>query len=585
MVEKDKNSKWRIILAIALSFIIIMTFQIFYAPKDQPQQKTQPETKPQADAVKSPKVDEKLSSSKGSIFKETPKETPKKEAGKPGIANLSGEKIIPEKIIEKQTNLYKLEFSTKGAILKSIKFKNFLDKDKKEIELTPIIEPNASPLLYQIENLNLGPDYVYTEGKDGSLIFTQEDANIKVDKQFVLNPDQFDIKVNITITNKTTKEVSSKDSFKWAKSAGPFLVPEKRSSYDEEFNVSFYDRQLKSEEKFSSEVVEKTANIDWIALDNRYFFISIIPEKPGTYAFKLVDNKPAYDEEITLYSPVSISPLSSLKKSYTVYIGPKDERILKTYNANLEAITERGFAPITLIGKGIKWLLFWINGLINNFGITIIILSLIFKILLHPLSKKSMESARKMQVLGPQIQAIKEKHGSNKQEMNQKIWELYKREKINPASGCLPMLLQMPFFFALYGVLPYVIELKNVNFFWIHDLSSPDTIFYIEAFKNIPLMPYQFNVLPILLTIFSFIQTKVSQGGVAATGQGKMMEYLMPIMFLFIFWTMPSGLVLYWLMQTVFTILHQYYVNSRPPKNKKSDGKNNSKKKLSKKAA
>lgn len=255
-------------------------------------------------------------------------------------------------------------------------------------------------------------------------------------------------------------------------------------------------------------------------------------------------------------------------------MGPKNEQLLKTYNRNLESISERGFSPIVLIGKGIKWLLFWLNSFINNFAWTIILFSLLLKFLLNPFTAKSMESAKKMQALQPQIAALKEKYKNKSQELNAKIWALYKQEKVSPAGSCLPMLLQMPFFFALYQVLPYIVELKNVHFLWIKDLSSPDTVMFIDIFKDIPVLPYRLNILPILMTIFSFIQTKVSHGGQSNTGQGKMMELMMPLVFLFVFWNMPSGLVLYWLLQTVFTIVHQYIKNKQP--NKKQSNKKKS---------
>jgi YidC/Oxa1 family membrane protein insertase len=125
----------------------------------------------------------------------------------------------------------------------------------------------------------------------------------------------------------------------------------------------------------------------------------------------------------------------------------------------------------------------------------------------------------------------------------------------------------MPFFFALYSVLPFMVELQNANFLWIKDLSSPDTVAYI----NLPMLPNTVNILPILLTIFSFVQTRWFSGGAPATGQAKMMNYLMPIMFLFIFWGMPSGLVLYWLMQTLLSIVQQVYINNRPSKKEKAE--------------
>ena len=232
---------------------------------------------------------------------------------------------------------------------------------------------------------------------------------------------------------------------------GPFLEEKKRTRYDEEVMVSYFDVNENAEEKVEEQTITKRVKIDWVGMDNRYFFAAIMPEKVDTYDVYLKNEKTLYDQEIGILQDIKLASKTSAAQNYTIYIGPKDERLLKEYNRNLEAISERGFSLIVLIGKGIKWLLFQINSLAGNFAISIILMTLLFKIILNPLTNKSMESAKKMQTLQPQITALKAKYANaDPKEMNAKIWELYRREKVNPASGCLPMLLQMPFFFALY---------------------------------------------------------------------------------------------------------------------------------------
>ena len=422
-----------------------------------------------------------------------------------------------------------------------------------------------NPLFYRIGN-SKEIDYKIESETSKSIVFVQENPEWIITKKYSFEPQRYDILLSITVQNKTDKEIATTASLFFGTSLGPIIEKEEnRTRYDEEVLTAYYSRMEKGETEISGETVTKNnIPLNWVGMDNRYFLAAIIPNQEKSYDVYIKNESELFDESMVVSENIVLKPKSSYDSSFTVYLGPKNETELEKYGKKLESVTERGFALTRLIGKGIKWLLFKLNLLFSNFGVSIIFIALIFKVLLHPLTKKSMESAKKMQNLKPQLDALKKKYTDSK-ELNAKTWELYRREKINPASGCLPMILQMPFFFALYQVIPYTVELQNVHFLWINDLSSPDTVAFIEAFKTIFFLPYKLNILPLLLTVLSFVQTKVTQ--TSAAGQNKMMEYLMPLMFLFIFWNMPSGLVLYWLMQTVFTIIHQMIVNKLPSRN------------------
>ena len=207
----------------------------------------------------------------------------------------------------------------------------------------------------------------------------------------------------------------------------------------------------------------------------------------------------------------------------------------------------------------------------RNYGLSIILMTIIIKIILHPLTFKSFQSMKKMSALQPKINEIREKYKNNPQQMNKEISALYKREKVNPMGGCLPMLLQLPIFYALYTLLSSMIELRNESFLWIKDLSLPDTVATIKA--SIPLLGYRLNgqgytdinVLPFIMTATTLLQSKLTSGD-QSSQQGKMMTYLFPLMFFFIFWNMPSGLVLYWTVQNILTIGQQLFINYRMKK-------------------
>jgi YidC/Oxa1 family membrane protein insertase len=170
-----------------------------------------------------------------------------------------------------------------------------------------------------------------------------------------------------------------------------------------------------------------------------------------------------------------------------------------------------------------------------------------------PLTKRSTESMKKMQELNPVIQELREKYKDKPDVLNKKIMEVYKKNKVNPMGGCLPLLLQMPFFFALYSALINSVDLWQAPFIlWIKDLSLPDTVFTISGFN--------INILPIVMTATTYLQQKMSTG--EASQQQKMLLF-MPLIFIVIFWNMPSGLVLYWIMQNVLQIAHQMIINRK----------------------
>ncbi|MCK4777654.1 MAG: membrane protein insertase YidC, partial [Actinomycetia bacterium] len=181
-------------------------------------------------------------------------------------------------------------------------------------------------------------------------------------------------------------------------------------------------------------------------------------------------------------------------------------------------------------------------------------MTFIIKLFLLPFSMKSSKSMGKMQELQPQIAAIKEKYKDDSQVMNAKVMELYKKHGANPMGGCLPLIFQLPVFFALYNVLNDSIGLRYSSFLWIKDLSAPDTVATMPF--SLPFLGSSLNILPIIMVIVQFLQQKLNKN---VDPNQKMMMYLMPLIFIGIFWNMPSGLVLYWTVQNIFSILEQEY--------------------------
>jgi YidC/Oxa1 family membrane protein insertase len=230
--------------------------------------------------------------------------------------------------------------------------------------------------------------------------------------------------------------------------------------------------------------------------------------------------------------------------------------VLKSLDVKADQIIDFGW--FHWIAAPLIWALNMMNKVTRNYGIDIIILTIIIKIIFYPLTVKSSTSMKKMQKLQPKIMKLKEKYANDKGKLNQEMMGLYKTEGVNPMGGCLPMVIQIPVFFALYQALSGAIELRHAYFFWwINDLSAPEDLFTFHvAGYALPI-----RILPLIMGITQVIQQKMTPT-TADPMQEKIM-LLMPIVFTFLFWGFSSGLVLYWLVNNVISIAQQYYINKK----------------------
>jgi YidC/Oxa1 family membrane protein insertase len=245
---------------------------------------------------------------------------------------------------------------------------------------------------------------------------------------------------------------------------------------------------------------------------------------------------------------------------YYLFFGPKSMRIVNKVGHDLGKAVDFGW--FDFIAKPCLWLMNFLHDFIPNYGLAIIILTIMIKVVLWPLGSKSYKSMSEMKKIQPLMKEIREKHKDDKKKMNQEVMALYKTYKINPLGGCLPMVVQLPVFFALYRMLYQAIELRHAPFFfWINDLSAPDRLFRFGF--SIPFMepPYGIPVLTLVMGASMLLQQKMSPPMGDPT-QAKMMM-LMPIVFTVIFINFSSGLVLYWLVNNILSIAQQYYIQRK----------------------
>jgi YidC/Oxa1 family membrane protein insertase len=297
-------------------------------------------------------------------------------------------------------------------------------------------------------------------------------------------------------------------------------------------------------------------NLSWIGLKRKYFFVLLEPVSglagASLEALK-VKNVEKAELDIRLdMPPISLAPGEMSADTVRVSAGPMLVEVLESLGPDFEQIFNFGF--FDFFGKILLSGLLWFNKYVQNYGLAIILLTVVVRVGLFPLNQKSYKSMKEMQAVQPLVAELREKYKNNPQEMNKKMMELYREHKVNPLGGCLPMVFQMPIFIALFQALRNAVELRGAQFLWMADLSEPDRLFMITS--SLPL-----NLLPLLVIVAMLVQQKMTPmaGGGQNEAQQKMMQF-MPIFFGFIFYSMPAGLTVYFLVTTVLGLVQQYFV-------------------------
>ncbi len=298
-------------------------------------------------------------------------------------------------------------------------------------------------------------------------------------------------------------------------------------------------------DKMADEPVNKTVTGGWIAMIQHYFLGAWVPPQDASlniYSLSLPENR--YVLGTKFLDETVVAPGETRELVNRLYVGPKLQHVLERIAPGLELTVDYGI--LTIIAKPIFWLLEKIHAFVGNWGWSIVILTLLLKLAFYKLSETSYKSMAHMRKVQPRLMAIKERYGDDKQKLNQAMMELYKKEKINPLGGCLPILVQIPVFIALYWVLLESVELRQAPWIlWIKDLSTKDPYF----------------VLPLLMGATMFIQQKLNPAPVDPI-QAKVMTFL-PIVFTFFFLFFPSGLVLYWVVNNTLSIVQQWYITHK----------------------
>ena len=551
----------RTIIAFVLSFLVLIMWSYLFNPdKDQVSKKEEIVKKETSKEIQEPPQAKVLTHSESSEIPET----------------LTGKTVtgIDEKEIQIDTPLYKAIFTNVGPTIKSFKLKKYFkttDPDSPMIELVSLEKNMGDFLLINFEGYSIGQNEKITyqvdsttvrlgpESSPKDLIFISETSDgLSMKQTFRFFPDQYKIELNLDVVNKSGKTVNG--TFKADLKA---LPPQEKASYYSYVGLALLlDDDLKEVEiEDTSEEEILRGQIDWVAYEDDFFISAVIPENKskGTFEGRLLKSGLLHGT----YLPPSVSLVPSQQTSfqYTLFFGPRDLSILKQCGGNIDRAINFGWTDI--IARPLLYTLRFFYKYVHNYGVAIILLTILVKILFWPLTHKSYKSMKEMQKLQPIMAKMREKYKNDKQKLNKEMMGLYKTYKVNPMGGCLPMVVQLPVFFALFRVLGSAIELRHAPFMlWINDLSAPDRLFNFPF--TIPFMapPFGIPILTLLMGASMFLQQKMTPTPGDPT-QAKIMMFL-PVIFTFMFINFPSGLVLYWLVNNILSIGQQYRIYKKP---------------------
>ncbi|PFH09718.1 YidC/Oxa1 family membrane protein insertase [Collimonas sp. PA-H2] len=385
-------------------------------------------------------------------------------------------------------------------------------------------------------------------GNQVQLVLESTEGGVKLTKTFTFKRGDYSIDVKHTVTNDSGAPVSPSLYLQLVRDGN---APEGEQRFVHTFTGASVYTEGSKFQKFPFDKIEggkaehaTKANDGWFALIQHYFVSAFIPQDKAPreiFTKKIATNLYAVGNILPLGT---IAPGASVSMDARLYSGPEIQSDLEAVAPGLELVKDYGW--LTIIAKPIFWLMTQIHKVLGNWGFTIIALTVLIKLAFFPLSAASYRSMAKMKLVTPKMTAIRERFKSEPQKMNQAMMELYKTEKINPLGGCLPIVIQIPVFISLYWVLLASVEIRNAPWIgWIHDLAAPDP----------------FYILPVLMAVSMFIQTKLNPTPPDPM-QAKVMMF-MPLIFSVMFFFFPSGLVLYWVTNNVLSIAQQWVITRK----------------------
>jgi len=513
----------RTILAVALSMAVLVLFQKYFAP---------PPRAPEAQAP---------AATGGTSAPVTPAPMLSPTGPSAPVPPTSAAPIVRAVL---ENNLVSVDLTSRSAAIEGARLKGYrkdLGPASAPVEL--LASSRGLDLAGGVRLPETNPSWgqVYEElGRSAERVSYGWTApsGLRVEKTYSLAPDHYDVALEVRLRNGTGEAIRDR--------LGLLLIQDFQPLEDSySFTGPAYFKGGDYEEvkvKAAKDGHQEAGGIAWAAMLDKYFLVAAVPAAGQDSGLRIGTHQGLEKVvEAELLGPMfELAPGADTSFAYKIYLGPKRAETLAPLGSDLEDVVHYGFFHV--IAKPLMVFLNVIYEFTGNYGIAIILLTTLIKGIFWPLSAKSFKSMQRMKELQPKMQRLKEKYGKDKERMNTEVMQLYKSHKVNPMGGCLPMIVQIPFFFALYKILLGSIELRHAPFFfWIQDLSAKD--------------PYY--ITPLLMGASMFLQQKMTPVTGDNAAQMKMMMYGMPAIFTFMFLNFPSGLVVYWLVNNLLSIAQQ----------------------------
>lgn len=509
----------RTVLAIGLSILVLLIFQYFYAPTPVIQTDNQTQTE-----TTSNELDQKLSAGQASESADVKRLDSSKDDGKSQV-----------KTFDITTNNLKITFNSETGNIYTATVLQYKDKEFPDL----IFKSEDGDYLNVLSASVTGYEHTVKEFDNRYEVqFVGETKDVVISKIYIIKKDSYFFDLKVTISNISDQTIQT--------SLGVIIGPGLGKGFeDSKYMFSgpliFNGKKVTKEDP---EDVKEPINVDkphWLGYTSKYFLFSVMNGGLAKSSIESIGNSKAV---VKGSKDVIVNPLDKNVTTFPIFVGPKEYDLLSSNEYELEKSIE--FGIFSFLSIPMLQVLNFTYDYVGNYGLAIIVLTFIIKILTYPLTQKSMTSMKKMQVLQPEMVKIREKFKGEPQKMNAAMMDLYKKHGANPMGGCLPMVIQIPIFIALYKTLLVSIELKGSPFvFWIADLSQKDPYF----------------ITPVLMGVTMFLQQRMTPTTGDPTQQ-KIFMFL-PLVFTFIFLNFPAGLVIYWLTNNVLTIIQQYFINKK----------------------
>ncbi len=505
-------------------------------------------------------------------LRETPPAVEEREetpapALEPKPAGLVPRDTLPEEeLVRVETELYAAEFSSRGGVLKSFTLKKYQYSEDGDIQLLPPDgAQSALNLIFPDSNINL-EKYSFRVDKSGLVLdrgapsgtiefSLAAQSGAQIAKRYTFFNGRYDFELEFESKGLPQLDLGRKYLLGWAPGLNS-TEEDRRSDLDKFTAYAMMGEELSDYKKFHQLKEENVGILQeagsgetkWVATRTKYFVAALVPLSrdaagfgaSGKRSFSFKEGEEVETRRIGVSLEMPLEAQAALKDRFLIYVGPLDYFVLKGYRRGLDRMVDLSGSIIRPFSVAILWLFVNIHKIIPNYGFVIILFTLLMKFAFHPLTRKSTAATMKMQALQPKLAQLKERYKKDPARLNQETMKLYKQAGVNPLGGCLPLLFQMPVFWALFVVFRSTIELRGANFLlWLTDLSQKD--------------PYY--VLPIMMGVAMFWQQKLTM----KDPKQAMLVYFMPVLFFFLFRNFPAGLTLYWTVFNILSLIETYY--------------------------